>query len=537
MIRSFNQNKFILILLFALSFAFYSSNISGVSIYILDEAKNTECAREMFQRHDLVVPTFNDVLRTDKPPLHYFFMMIAYALFGVNAFAARFFSALLGALTIIITCLFTCKHTSRQTALLTAVILLASIHLSIQFHLAVPDPYLIFFFTCGLIFFYESVLHPCWKYRLPLYVSIGLGTLAKGPVAIGLSGLVFLLFLIFSRRLNWIFLQKLRPFTGALIVLLIALPWYILAHLKTNGAFTEGFFLKNNINRFAGEMEGHGGSFLRTILFVLLGMFPFSVFIVQTLRKAWKNRRDDFILFNLLAAGCVIIFFACSRTKLPNYTVPAYPFLAILLGIYLQTVKDKQSNPKVSMWIYLIISLLMVPGVFIALMTNPSLAAASNAGWFFIPLPLLALLSFYFWQKRQTYRSLFAMGASGVLTAVIFFCLVFPKIDRQNPVVKSIPFIQGKELRYFGHLNAAFPFNLKQVIPPIRTAQFENFFINHPHGVIITEKRQLKKVHIAGDIQPVFVGKDIFGKYTTVLLVRKDEPFPLNHQSITAETK
>ncbi|HET6540195.1 MAG TPA: glycosyltransferase family 39 protein, partial [Chryseolinea sp.] len=65
-----------------LSIVVYSSNLGGFSIYILDEAKNASCAMEMMQRDDLIVPTFNGKLRTDKPPLHYYFMIASYKAFG-----------------------------------------------------------------------------------------------------------------------------------------------------------------------------------------------------------------------------------------------------------------------------------------------------------------------------------------------------------------------------------------------------------------------------------------------------------------------
>ncbi len=74
--------------------------LGATPIYILDEAKNAQCAREMLQRGDFIVPTFNGELRVDKPPLHYFFMMAAYKMFGINEFAARFFSVIMGLLTI-----------------------------------------------------------------------------------------------------------------------------------------------------------------------------------------------------------------------------------------------------------------------------------------------------------------------------------------------------------------------------------------------------------------------------------------------------
>nr|WP_293304666.1 hypothetical protein [Allomuricauda sp.] len=83
--------KYDALLVFLLALAICTSFIGAYPIYILDEARNSEAAREMFVTGDIIVPYFNGQLRTDKPPLHYFFMMLGYKLFGVNAFGARFF--------------------------------------------------------------------------------------------------------------------------------------------------------------------------------------------------------------------------------------------------------------------------------------------------------------------------------------------------------------------------------------------------------------------------------------------------------------
>jgi 4-amino-4-deoxy-L-arabinose transferase-like glycosyltransferase len=71
-------------------------------IYILDEARNAEAAREMFVSGDWIVPTFNGQLRTDKPPLHYFFMIAGFKLFGTTALGARFFSTICGMATLLL---------------------------------------------------------------------------------------------------------------------------------------------------------------------------------------------------------------------------------------------------------------------------------------------------------------------------------------------------------------------------------------------------------------------------------------------------
>jgi len=61
------------LILFFLSLTLLLLNLDKPMIYILDEAKNAECAREMLVSGNYVVPYFNGQLRTDKPPLHYFF--------------------------------------------------------------------------------------------------------------------------------------------------------------------------------------------------------------------------------------------------------------------------------------------------------------------------------------------------------------------------------------------------------------------------------------------------------------------------------
>ena len=61
------------LILFFLSLTLLLLNLDKPMIYILDEAKNAECAREMLVSGNYVGSYFNGQLRTDKPPLHYFF--------------------------------------------------------------------------------------------------------------------------------------------------------------------------------------------------------------------------------------------------------------------------------------------------------------------------------------------------------------------------------------------------------------------------------------------------------------------------------
>ncbi len=521
MIHKLYSSKYLPLVIFLLSWTIYLYNSKGVSIYILDEAKNAECAREMLEKSDFIVPTFNYELRTDKPPLHYFFMIVSYSIFGVNPFGARFFSAFFGAATVLITYLFTRRFSGTAVSFYTAIVLIASVHLSIQFHLAVPDPYLVFFMTAAIMSFFLFLEERKTRYQLAMYFAMGFGVLSKGPIAVALPGLIFLLFLLFSKQLNWQTIRSFKPIVGLLLVLAITLPWYVLVHLKTNGAWTEGFFLKHNLGRFTDEMEGHGGSFLTTLLFILAGLFPFSVFMPQAVISAFRNRKNRFVLFNLVAGLTIAGFFMLSKTRLPNYTVPALPYLAILIGGFVANKLESKCTFRPALWVLWGISLILIPALIWGIKQDPALDQLQNIAWYFIPFPVLvsAALIFHYYQKNAAGLTLVMFAAMSI--SICFFGFVFPKIDAENPVIKSAVLLEGKELRYYRKFNAAFSFHHRKPIPALEADEFENFFHTHPNGAIITTKKKLADVDLPENAELSFQARDVFESPTTVIITRK----------------
>lgn len=513
------SNKYFPFYLFLLAFGVYLFNSWGVSIYILDEAKNASCAREMLEQKQWFIPTFNYELRTDKPPLHYFFMMTAYRIFGVNALAARFFSAVFGALTILISFLYTRRFTSSVIAFWTSVVLLASIHLSLQFHLAVPDPYLIFFMTWSLFAFYAALHSPTKSEWLWMYVAIGLATLTKGPVAILLPGLIFLLHLIFSRNFSWKTIRRLKPFYGVVLVLLIVLPWYIVNGLETNWEWTRGFFLDHNLHRFSDRMEGHGGIFLLTILYVLIGLFPFAVFIPQSVIIAFKNRKIEFVLFNIIAGLTIVAFFSVSQTKLPNYTVPAYPFLALLIAFFIDQKLENFKQVRVAFIVLLVISILLPIIAFVAMEFDPSLASVRVLSFWLFMMPVLVFLAFMYRKKLELF--LLMTGFSGLLTALLFFGIIYPKIDRQNPVSQSIHQLKNREIAYYEKFNPSYSFYLQKKINRVEADEVDDFFQKYPDGIIISTERRFPGANTGEKYKIIFSGKDLFETPTTILISNK----------------
>ncbi|SNZ07046.1 4-amino-4-deoxy-L-arabinose transferase [Persephonella hydrogeniphila] len=510
---------------FITAFMVFSANIGGLSIYSLDEAKNSECAREMLERGDFIVPTFNYELRTDKPPVHYYFMIVAYKLFGVNEFSARFFSSVFGALTVLITFLFAQKYLGKREAFLSFIALISSLHFSIQFHMAVPDPYLIFWINAALFSFYIGFKEKKGVFIYLFYIFMGLGVLTKGPVAVVLPSGIILLYLIFTRNLTVENLKFLRVLSGIAVLLIVSLPWYIAVYLKTEGKWVQEFIFKHNIHRFSQPMEGHGGIFLLTFLFVFVGMLPFSVFIFQALKKVWEDRKNDFLLFLMIFAGVYTLFFAVSKTKLPNYTVPVYPSLAIIIGYYLSRIHtSKISSLIVSVILYILISIGVIAGLYFGIKNEPAISDLSYLSIWFIFLVFGGIFALMFLLKKNYVMAILSLSVFSIFTGFIFFYKAFPPVDKRNPVMQMLPLIEkDKPVRYYRNFNPAFVFYLRRHISPVEKAEIKSFLSSKEKVYILTRKRYLKDFKNIENAVILKVVKDLFESKVSALVSNRRE--------------
>ncbi|WP_459555492.1 ArnT family glycosyltransferase [Lacunimicrobium album] len=125
-------------------------NLGTAKLFDEDEPKNAECGREMFERGDWIVPTFNYELRTDKPIMIYWLMLCSFNVFGVSEFAARLPSALM-ALGTMCSIYVIARHLFDRTTGLVAACALGSCLMYVTIARAsTPDSTLIFFIVLSL---------------------------------------------------------------------------------------------------------------------------------------------------------------------------------------------------------------------------------------------------------------------------------------------------------------------------------------------------------------------------------------------------
>lgn len=495
--------------------------LGATPIYILDEAKNAQCAREMLQRGDWIVPTFNHELRTDKPPLHYFFMMMAYKIFGVNEFAARFFSVVMGLLTVLVTYLFTKKYINDFAAFCSALILAASTHFLFEFRLSVPDPYLIFFITLGLFSAFAWLQQNKSLYLFIAATSLALATLAKGPVALALPGLCVLIWVILKKKWRVLFTWKLIP--AFLLLCLIILPWYIAVHIQTNGEWTRGFFIENNLNRFSDPQEGHGGFFLLTLLFVLIGLLPFSGFWGEVIKKRTMVFNKDLVQFSAIVVLVFIIFFSIASTKLPNYAMPCYPFAAIILGNYISALMDGMiASKKYPVYILIAITFLIPVAGYFAIQQE---VEAQQISWItllllFAPVGLLLVLRSANWSKR-----IISLCIIYSLFNAVGLWIVYPKLYSQNPVAKTLNIVKQEPYLYsYIAFNPGYNFYLNTNIPKYYSLDsIKAKLQQHPDALVISRKEFVDSLQTL-NLQVIASHHDIFELPTTVILKYNAKP-------------
>ena len=349
------------------------ANLGGPRLWDRDEPRNAGCAMEMQQRGDWVVPVFNAELRAHKPVLLYWLIMSAYSVFGVNEFAARFWSAVLAVGTALATYHIGRRLFNAQVGLWAGVILATSLMFDVAGRAATPDSPLIFFATLALMIYVlgtrpnEGSLFPgSWIAAVAMYAVMGVAVLAKGPVGFVLPTAIIGMFLLIMRLPElakhaeqrwWLrvprqvvrpfqplhFLRTcwfMRPITAVVVVCAVAVPWYFWVGLRTDGRFLREFLLEHNLGRAAQSMEGHSGSVLYYLVAILIGFFPWSVFAAPTLIGAVRRirRRDPWFAGYVFAAcwvGVYVVVFSIARTKLPSYITPCYPALALLTACFM----------------------------------------------------------------------------------------------------------------------------------------------------------------------------------------------------------
>jgi len=535
-------------------------NLGSARLFDEDEPKNAECGREMFERGDWLVPTYNYELRTDKPIMLYWLMLSSFNLLGVSEFAARLPSACMATVTVFCVYLLGRRLFDKRVGFWAAMMLSTALFYVTIARISTPDSTLVGFITLAMLTFVYSVPtsaagwgtpylpesrdrefcvpKAAWQFLL-LYGIMGLAVLTKGPVGFLLPCAVIGLFLLCQKdcpylpaNLSWrkplessneilLFLASfwapsrffralaaMRPFTLAGCVLAVALPWYVAVGFATNGAWLEGFLGDHNVGRFSAPMEGHSGPIFYYVIAILMGFFPWSCFLPISLYLAnrYKSlipRERRSLMFLLCWAGVYFVFFSIARTKLPNYVVPCYPPLALIVAWTL--VRWQEARLEIPHWAlqWGSISLMVAGGLIgiafpiVSWMLLPGYAAIGLIG--LIPLACGAWLQMQ-QSNYRTARLLPSMATAAVPLAIAALGFVAPWVSRaqesaQLGLQATTHGQTSTPVATFRYFSTNMPFYAQRPIARYHSPEeVETFFHKHPEGLLCLKEEDFDAV-------------------------------------------
>jgi len=405
-----NQRRGLLILQLAViagvcSFFFYFG-LGAFGLTGADEPRYAQIAREMFARHDWIVPTLNGQPWLEKPVFLYWKIWNSYEIFGVHDWAARVPAATHASALVLVVFFFMRRFRpgSQMIAALTAVSSAAMIGFGRG---ASTDMPLAATFAAAMLCWWawHATARKLWLAFF--YALLAIGVLAKGPVAPALAILIVAAYAFLKHDKKIFFRSLWLP--GFLLFFAIALPWYIAIQIKVP-QFFRIFFIEHNLERFGTNLYQHSQPFWYYVPVFLLSMLPWTVFTLMAMVEAGKsgvhrfrvgestNEKDDGLTsFLLVWILLPIIFFSISRSKLPGYILPAIPAAAVLTADYLWR------RARVSRWTMMLHSLicggliagaLMVPSLMlkVPLTTNARTWVITGTGLIAILVLLIVQL-------------------------------------------------------------------------------------------------------------------------------------------------
>ena len=346
--------------LFVLAALIFATGTWSLPLQDRDEPRFAEASREMRERGDYVVPYLNNHYRFDKPPLIYWAQTTCYKFLGESDFAARLPSVLAAAATLLLVYGFGRRLGGDSVGWGAALIFLTSVGVAVHAKGSVADMTMVFFFTLSTWAGWELLrgelsTRSRWGWWSVFYVSLALGFLAKGPVA-WLPLVAVGIFVAMRHSRPVVQGATFRVIIGLLLSLALVAAWGIPALEKTHGEFLKVGIGKHVIGRSIGTMEGHGASgffgYLAMLPFyfitVFVSFFPWSIrlpWLVRRLRRNASALGDD-QRYLLLGIALVFGVFTLVKTKLPHYTLPAFPLMAILLAQELHSVPERWASIK-----------------------------------------------------------------------------------------------------------------------------------------------------------------------------------------------
>jgi 4-amino-4-deoxy-L-arabinose transferase len=316
-------------------------------LVIPDEVRYAEIPREILASGDWIVPHLNGLQYFEKPVMGYWLNGFAIKIFGENAFAVRFFSAVSAGLSALMVFFLSSRFENHTRKGVVAAIVYLTFFLvyGLGVFNVLDGMFSVFLTACTGFFFMawscRDHLPSYYGYLILTGIFCGFAFLTKGFLAFAIPISIIVPFLIWEKNYKMIFQASWIPILTALTAIL---PWAVLIHFKAPD-FWNFFFWHEHVKRFFSEGAQHKESFFFFFMVLPAALLPWTFLVpasIAGLRE--KGLKSPLLRYALCWFTFPFLLLSISSGKLSTYILPCFPALAILLSIGLIEYLDSQKT-------------------------------------------------------------------------------------------------------------------------------------------------------------------------------------------------
>tara|TARA_R110002167_G_scaffold91458_1_gene246044 strand:- start:98433 stop:99872 length:1440 start_codon:yes stop_codon:yes gene_type:complete len=392
-------------------------------LYDTTEARYGEMARIMFETNNWVTPQFDyNVPFWGKPPLQTWISAVSFTWFGISEFSARLPHFVCGLFTGFLTFRFARSLANTHTAVFSLLILTSSLGFILAIGMVMTDSALLMTYTLAMVSYWR-----CYSQKDKVvsghlfFVALAIGMLIKGPVVVVLIVISLCCwslwhgcFQIAIRGLPWL--------SGILLFLLLTLPWYIWAEIRTPG-FLEYFILGEHVQRFLvsgwqGDLYGTAHVKPRGIIWLywLICASPWSFILLGIGIKKYRGIAlpktqvqgqgiNKYLICWMISP---LLLFSLAGNILPIYVLPGFSALAVLIALNYNLTKASNYLALISLILLAIISTILSLGL---ISTKSEAELLDDNVNYFQNTPL------YYWKKRPFSAQFYSKGQAQLLAS------------------------------------------------------------------------------------------------------------------------
>jgi 4-amino-4-deoxy-L-arabinose transferase-like glycosyltransferase len=344
------QDAGLVALFVALTFVVLFWQLGTPTFWDPDEAHYAETTHEMLATGDWWAPFYNDQPFFDKPVLFHQLQGLAMLVLGPTELAARIVPATAALGLVLVTFWFGARIGTRDTGIVAALLLIASPAVFALARYAILDTLFTVFLFGGAALLAIAALEDRPRLQWAGYVALALSVGVKGPVALILCGLAFVLAIACSSDLRRRLLG-LHWVLGLGLVLVLSSPWFVYMYVRFGDRFVDGYVLDENIRLYANRRFANQPNFYFYFQILATGLLPWTGLLIGRLyddvRAAINGERLDSVEILLWAwTAAVVGFFTFSTFKLDHYVFPAAPALCLLCARAWFDVRTARLSPR-----------------------------------------------------------------------------------------------------------------------------------------------------------------------------------------------